>query len=82
MSTVTEVRAAEKRVQAILDALKKAGARDPKDLHAQLREATDEYARAVPYLDSRFDQDGELVQEFQRDEKTRKPRIGMKIVKV
>jgi hypothetical protein len=51
MSTIEEVRAAETRVQKVLDALKKAGARDATDLSAELRKATDEYAKAVRELD-------------------------------
>jgi len=52
MSTIEEVRAAEKRVQQVLDALKKAGAQDPNHLSAELRNATEEYARAVRELRS------------------------------
>jgi hypothetical protein len=47
MSTIEEVRAAEKKVQEILDALKKASAQDPNHLSTELKNATDEYARAV-----------------------------------
>jgi hypothetical protein len=50
MSTIEEVRAAEKKVQEVLDALKKAGAQDPNHLSTELRNATDEYARAVREL--------------------------------
>ena len=50
MSTIHEVRAAETRVQAVLDALKKADAKDPENLSDELRNATDEYARAVREL--------------------------------
>lgn len=53
MSTIEEVRAAEKRVQQILDALKKAGAQDPNHLSGELKKATDEYARAVRELNSK-----------------------------
>jgi hypothetical protein len=53
MSTIEEVRAAEKKVQKILDALKKADARDANDLSAELQKATDEYARAVRELNPR-----------------------------
>jgi hypothetical protein len=53
MSTINEVREAEKRVQEVLDALKKAGAQDPNNLGDELRKATDEYARAVRELDSK-----------------------------
>jgi hypothetical protein len=53
MSTIEEVRAAEKKVQEILDALKKAGAQDPHYLRTELKNATDEYARAVRELNSK-----------------------------
>ena len=53
MSTIEEVRAAEKKVQKILDALKKADAGDANDLSAELQKATDEYARAVRELNPR-----------------------------
>jgi hypothetical protein len=52
MSTIEEVRAAEKRVQEVLKALKKAGAQDPNHLNDELRNATDDYARAVRELNS------------------------------
>jgi hypothetical protein len=54
MSTIEEVRAAETRVQKVLDALKKAGARDATDRSAELRKATDEYAKAVRELDRKL----------------------------
>lgn len=47
MSTIEDVRTAEKKLQKILDALKKAGANDPENLTQQLVSATDEYAKAV-----------------------------------
>jgi hypothetical protein len=50
MSTIEEVRAAEKKVQKVLDALKKCGAQDPNHLSTELRNATDEYAKAVREL--------------------------------
>lgn len=53
MSTIEDVRAAEKRVQTILDALKKAGARDPDNLAVELRKATDDYSRAVREVNSK-----------------------------
>lgn len=53
MSTIAEVRAAEKKMQEVLDALKKADARDPDHLSAELQKATDEYARAVRELKSK-----------------------------
>ncbi|MGA2859981.1 MAG: hypothetical protein ABSE40_24195 [Candidatus Sulfotelmatobacter sp.] len=52
MSTIEEVRAAETRVQKVLDALKKADARDENNLSAELQKASDEYARAVRELSS------------------------------
>ena len=39
-------------MQKLLDALKKANARDVNDLSAELKKATDEYARAVRELNS------------------------------
>ncbi len=50
MSTIEEVRAAEKKVQEVLEALKKAGAQEPNHLNSKLQNATDEYARAVREL--------------------------------
>jgi len=52
MSTIEEVRAAEKKVQEVLEALKKAGAQDPNHLSIELMNATDDYARAVRELNS------------------------------
>jgi succinate dehydrogenase/fumarate reductase flavoprotein subunit len=52
MSTIEQVRAAEKRVREITEALKKRGAKDPNDLSTKLKEATDEYARVVRELNS------------------------------
>jgi len=54
MSTIEEVRAAEKKVQEVLDALKKAGAQDPNHLNTELKTATDDYARAVRELNSNW----------------------------
>ena len=50
MSTIEEVRAAEKKVQEIVKALRTARPDGPDNLPAQLRDATDEYARAVREL--------------------------------
>ena len=50
MSTIEEVKAAEKKVQKVLDVLKKADAQDPNHLSAELKNATDEYARVVREL--------------------------------
>jgi len=50
MSTIEEVRAAERKVQRALEALKKTKAKDPDDLNAELRKATEEYSKAVREL--------------------------------
>jgi len=50
MSTIEEVREAEKKVQSALEALRKASASDPNHLSTELQKATDEYARAVREL--------------------------------
>lgn len=47
MSTLDEVRAAEKRMRELLERLKKARAADPENLKAQLKKATEDYAKAV-----------------------------------
>jgi hypothetical protein len=52
MSTIEEVKAAEKRVKTTLVALKKAQASDPNNLADELRKATDEYARLIRKLKS------------------------------
>jgi hypothetical protein len=52
VSSIEDVRAAEKRVQKILEALKQASARDPNNLAIELQKATDDYARAVRELNS------------------------------
>jgi hypothetical protein len=54
MSTIEEVRAAEKKVQEVLGALKKTGAQYANDLGTELKNATDEYARAVRELSSKL----------------------------
>jgi len=53
MSTIEEVRAAEKRVQQLVAALKQASAHDPNRLADELQKVTDEYARAVRELSSK-----------------------------
>jgi hypothetical protein len=53
MSTIEDVRAAEKKVQEVLVALKKTDVQEPNPLDAELRNATDEYVRAVRQLDSK-----------------------------
>lgn len=50
MSTIHDVRAAEKKVQEILDALRNAGASDPENFRQKLVSARDEYAKAVREL--------------------------------
>jgi hypothetical protein len=42
MSTIEEVRAAEKELQEVLEALKKTGAQDPNHLSTELKKATDD----------------------------------------
>ena len=53
MSTIEEVRAAEKRVQRAVDALRKADALDVDHIGDELKKATDEYARVVRELSSK-----------------------------
>jgi hypothetical protein len=48
MSTIEEVRAAEKKLHEVLEALKKAGAQDPNDLSTELKKATDDYGLCRP----------------------------------
>lgn len=50
MSSIEDVRASEKKVKEVLGALAKAGAQDQTYLNNELRNATDEYARAVREL--------------------------------
>ena len=50
VSTIQDVRTAEKKVQEILDALKNAGASDPENLMQKLASASDEYAKAMREL--------------------------------
>ena len=52
MSTIQQVRAAQKKLEDLAKALRNAGANDPFNLTAQVREATDEYAKVVRELDS------------------------------
>jgi len=47
------LRKSEKRVEKVLEALKRAGAQDPNHLSDELRNATDEYARAVREINSK-----------------------------
>ncbi len=50
MSTIEEVRVAEKKVQEVLQALRKTDTQGPNDLATELRKVTDDYARAVREL--------------------------------
>jgi hypothetical protein len=52
MSTIAEVQAAEKKLQELVNALRRAGADDPDNLSAQLQTTSDEYAKAVRELGS------------------------------
>lgn len=52
MSTIEEVRAAEKKLRDLVDALRRASAKDPDNLSVQLLNASDEYAKAVRELRS------------------------------
>lgn len=51
MSTVDDVRAADKRVQAALEAFKKLDPEDAESLRVELQRATDEYAKAIRELE-------------------------------
>ena len=53
MSTIEQVRTAERKVQELVQALRTSGADDPNDLSAQLKDATDEFAKAVRELELR-----------------------------
>src|SRR5271169_5490513 len=53
VSTIEDVRAAEKRVQQLVYALRQAPAHDPNRLADDLREASDEYAKVVHELGSK-----------------------------
>lgn len=50
MSTIQELREAEKKVKEVLEALKNCGAHYPDELTLELQKSTDEYARAVREL--------------------------------
>lgn len=50
MSTIQNVRTAEKKVQEVLRELQKTDLTSRDDLHHQLTEATDEYVKAVSEL--------------------------------
>ncbi len=51
MSTIDEVRAAEKKVQLVLEMLKIPNAEEPESLRIELQQATDEYAKAIRELE-------------------------------
>lgn len=53
MSTIEEVRIAEKKVKKLLDEIKKTDTHEPNRLGAELINATDEFARAVRELNLR-----------------------------
>jgi hypothetical protein len=50
MSTIEEVRAAEKRVERAVEALRNVDALDANHIGDELKKATDEYARLVREL--------------------------------
>jgi hypothetical protein len=50
MSTIEEVRAAERKLQEVLDALKRADLRDRNCAGDELNKVSDDYARAVREL--------------------------------
>jgi hypothetical protein len=51
MSTMEDVRTADRRLEELLERLKKVGADDPDNLFGQLRKARDEYSKAVRELE-------------------------------
>jgi hypothetical protein len=50
MSTIEEVRAVEKRLRELVERLKHVDAGDADNLAAQLKQATDDYAKAIRAL--------------------------------
>ena len=54
MSTIEEVRAAEKEVKEVLEDLNRTDSRDPNCISGELNRATDDYARAVRELKWRY----------------------------
>jgi hypothetical protein len=52
VSTIQEVKAAERKVRDILRELNKTDLTSRDDLHQQLTEATDEYVRAIRELEA------------------------------
>ena len=53
MSNMEDVRSAERRLEELLDRLKRVGADDPNNLFGQLTKARDEYAKVVRELEVR-----------------------------
>ncbi len=53
MSTIEEVRAAERRLQRILDVLRDARAEDANHVANELKKASEEYTKAVRELTSK-----------------------------
>ena len=51
MCTINEVRAAEEKMQTIMDGLKTSNTEDPNYLGTELKSASDEYARVVRELE-------------------------------
>ena len=51
MSTINQVRAAEEKMNIILNDMKTSNAEDPNYLGSELKSASDEYARAVRDLE-------------------------------
>ena len=53
MSTMEDVRSAERRLEELLERLKRVGADDPNNLFGQLSKARDDYAKVVRELELR-----------------------------
>lgn len=51
MSTMEDVRTADRRLEELLERLKRVGADDPDNLFGQLRQARDEYAKVIRELE-------------------------------
>lgn len=51
MSNMEDVRTADRRLEELLQRLKRVGADDPDNLFGQLRDARDEYSKAVRELE-------------------------------
>lgn len=50
MSTIQELREAEKKVKEVLEVLKNSGAHYPDELALELQKSTDKYARTIREL--------------------------------